>query len=282
MKLRRINDAKDSLHKNYKRKKKHRRLFLWIRMVFVTALLATTAVYTALSPLFSIDRMVVSGNSHYDSQTLIEASGIRVGTNGFRQMFDKPGKFYFLRIGSSERAILESCPYIRDIKVRFAVPSSILIEVSERKASAVLSMKGTSLLIDRDGYLLEVNPELEKAELLGIKGIEPDAYQLGKKLNIPENMLESAYMVYDALKEIDNKNKDQLLPILDFIDVGDIYNVSFMLQSRVLVNLGKLEDLNYKISATQTIFYNNIEKSERGRLDFSTDENPVFTPENGG
>lgn len=282
MKLRRINDVKEPLHKTHKSKKKHKRIWAWIRTILVTALLIATAIYTALSPLFNIDRMAVKGNTHYDSRNLIAASGIRNGMNGFRQIFNKPGKFYFLRIGSAERAIMDSCPYIKNVKVRFVIPSSILIEVSERKAAAILSMTGTSLLIDREGYLLELDPNPDKTDLPVIKGIQPDAYKPGLKLNIQENVLESAYMLFDAIEEIDNKNEDKLLPVVDFVDVGDIYNVSFMLQSRVLVNLGKLEDLNYKISAAQTIFYNNIKKDERGRLDFSTDENPVFTPENGG
>lgn len=282
MKLRRINDVKEPLHKKHKSKKKRKRILLWIRNVLVTALLATTAVYTALSPLFDIDRMAVRGNAHYDSQTLVGASGIREGMNGFRQVFNKPGRFYFLRIGWAERAIMDTCPYVKNVKVRFVIPSSVLIEVEERKAAAVLSMTGTSLLIDREGYLLELNPDLDKTDLPVIKGIQPDTYRPGLKLNIQENILESAYMVFDAIGEIDNKNEDKLLPIVDFVDVGDIYNVSFMLQSRVLVNLGKPEDLNYKISAAQTIFYGNIKKDERGKLDFSIDENPVFTPESGG
>ena len=34
-----------------------------------------------------------------------------------------------------------------------------------------------------------------------------------------------------------------LLPHVDYVDVGDPYNIGFSLQSRVIVNLGEIDDL---------------------------------------
>jgi len=282
MKLRRIKDVQEPSHKKHKSKRKLKRILLWLKTVLITVLLTTTVIYTALSPLFNIDRTVVQGNAHYDSQTLIKVSGIVEGVNGFRQLFIEPGKFYYLRIGSAEGAIMESCPFIKSVKVRFIIPSTASIVVKERVASAVLSMNGTSLLIDREGYLLEINPDLNKLDLPVIKGIELDTYKPGMKLSLQKDVLESAFLLFDTISKIDDNNADKLLPSVDFVDVADMHNVSFLLQSRILVNLGKFEDLNYKINAVLTIFNKSIKKDERGKLDFSTDENPVFTPENGG
>lgn len=282
MKVRRIKDVQEPSHKKHKSKKKFKRVLFFIKFVLVTALLVTTIVYTALSPFFNIKRIVVKGAVHYDNQTLTATSGLNEGENGFREMFSYPGKFYFFRIGSAEKAIMESCPYVKSVKARFVIPSAVSIEVKEREAAAVLSMTGTSLLIDKDGYLLEINPDLEGLNLPVVKGLTIEEYKPGKKINMQEDLLLTAFKVLDIIGEMDSKNTDKLLPSVDYVDVGDIYKVGLSLQSRVFVNLGEPEDLYYKINVVQTIFTKNIKKNERGKLDFSTDENPVFTPENGG
>ena len=282
MKVRRKKDVREPSHKKHKSKKKLKQVLFWIKSILITGLLLTTMVYTALSPFFNINRIVVKGAAHYDNHTLIVTSGLNEGENGFRKIFNYPGKFFFLRIGSAERAIMENCPYAKSVKVRFVIPSTVSIEVKEREAAAILNLTGTSLLIDREGYLLEINPDIKERVLPVIKGIKIDAYKPGKKINIREDALLSAFKVFDTIGELDNESTDKLLPSVDYVDVGDMYKISLSLQSRVLVNLGELEDLHYKINAVQTIFTKNIKKNERGKLDFSLDEDPVFTPENGG
>ena len=282
MKVRRIKDVQEPTHKKHKSKKKLKKVLTWIKTMLVIALFVTTVVYAALSPFFNINEIVVKGASHYDNQSLIEVSGLNKGENGFRQIFNNPGKFYFLRIGSAERKITEECPYIKNVKVRVIIPSKVSIEVKEREAAAIISMTGSNLLIDRERVLLEINPEMKELDLPVIKGIKLDAYKPGKQIDMQEDLLISAFNVYDTIREMDTRNTDKLLPSVDYVDIGDIYNIRFSLQSRVIVNLGKLEDLNYKMNAVQTIFNKNIKKDERGKLDFSIDGNPVFTPENGG
>lgn len=282
MKVRRIKNVQEPSRNKHKSKKKLKRVLLWIKSILVTALLVTTVVYVALSPFFNINKIVTKGAIHYDNQTLASTSGIIEGENGFKLLFKGPGKFYFLRAGSAENAIMEGCPYVKSVKVRFVIPSTISIDVKEREPAAILSLTGTSLLIDREGYLLEINPDLNKLNLPVVKGIQMEAYKPGKKINVKEDVLLSAFKIFDAIKEMDSMNMDKLMPSVDYVDVGDIDKISLSLQLRVLVNLGEPEDLNYKINAVKTIFTKNIKKNERGKLDFYTDKNPVFTSENGG
>ena len=282
MKVRRIKNVQEPSHKKHKSKKKLKRLLRIIKSILVAGLLVVTVVYTALSPFFNIAEIEVKDAVHYDKQTLITTSGIKIGENGFKKIFSVPGKFYYLRIGSAENAIIENCPYVKSVKARFVVPSTVTIEIKEREAAAVLSLAGTNLLIDMEGVLLEINPDLKKLDFPVFKGMKIDAYKPGKKVEIPEDTLLTAFKVFETIRVVDGENTDKLLPSVDYIDIGDIYNVQISLQSRVLVNLGKPEDLNYKMNAVKTIFTKNIKKSERGKLDFSSDENPVFTPENGG
>lgn len=280
--MRKIKNAGGSPYKTGGKKARLKRVMRFIRFLLVTALFATTIGYAVLSPYFNIKKIIARESPHYSDKTLIEASGIRSGLNGFRLVFEGMGKVYFLRIGIAERAIIETCPYVKTAKVKFIIPSTVSIEVEERIASAVLSVNGTNMLIDKEGYLLELNADTEKANLPVIRGINPDSFVLGEKIEISEKILLSAFKVFDTIREVDDMNQEKLLTYVDYVDVGNVDNVGFSLQSRVMVNLGTTEDLHYKINAARTIFTTNIKKTERGRLDFSTGANPVFTPEENG
>lgn len=283
MKLQRIQNVQEPVHKKHKSKKKSKKSFLWIKSLLITMLLSTTLVYGALSPFFNIKSVYVKDTAvHYDSQTLISDSGISPGVNGFRLLFHNPGKFYFLRVGSAERMILESCPYVKSVKARFVLPSSVSIEVKEREAAAVLVTDGTSLLIDMEEVLLEVGSDMKKLNLPVIKVKRPDVLKPGKKLVLQENQLSMAFKVYDAIKEVDSQDPNKLLPDVDYVDVSDPDKIGFSLQSRVIVHLRGLDDLVYEINAVKTVFSKNIKKDERGKLDFKSDGSPVFSPENGG
>lgn len=285
MKVRKMKSLQVPPHVINKKKRKWRRVFQLIRFVLVTALFSMTIVYAAISPFFNITGFRARESLHYDENALITASGISHGGNGFRMLFKEMGRFYFFRIGVAERSIKENCPYVKSAKVRYLIPSTVSIEVEERVAAAVLVMNGANLLIDKEGYLLELVPEISDLKLPIIVGIELNSPKPGKKIDIPDETLSSALKVFDTIREVDKLNEpngDKLIDSVDYVDVGDIYNVSFSVQSRVIVNLGKMEDLHYKINAAKTIFFRNIKRTERGKLDFSMDTNPVFTPENGG
>ncbi len=281
MKIRKKKTEQIPAHILNKKKRSRNRIFRLIRFLLVTALFAITIVYAAISPFFNIKGYKVTESLHYDENTLISSSGVRVGSNGFRALF-KGDRFYLFRIGAAERSIKENCPYVKKAKVRYLIPSTVSIEVEERVAEAVLVMNGAAILIDKEGYMLELVSDPPDVKLPIIKGIEPDSLNPGKKIEIPEETLSSAYKVFDTIREVDELNGDKLIDSVDYVDVGDLYNVKFSLQSRIIVNLGGMDDLHYKINAASTIFNRNIKKTDSGKLDFTTNTNPVFTPENGG
>lgn len=279
MKLRRIKGVQIPPYKVNRRKRRIKRILHTIKCLLVMVLFTMTIVYAALSPFFNIEKFDIDRSIHYDERHLMEASKIQIGRNGFRTLFSGAGKFYAFRIGAAERAIEDSCPYVKKAKVRYVIPSTVSIEVEERVAAAALRVNDVNVLIDKEGYMLEFDTEKARTELPVIMGIEPDSPKLGKKIDVSEKILLSAFKVFDTISEVDGSDEDKLLPYVDYVDVGDPYNIRFSLESRLIVNLGEIEDLYYKITAAKTIFTQNIKSTERGKLDFSSGANPVFTPE---
>ncbi len=282
MKLRRINAEQEPAHVRNKKKRRLYRILTAIKVTLVTAFFAITIVYASLSPFFNINEIVSYSSAHYDETILTAASGIRTGRNGFRLIYGSSLFSGILRIGDAESRILINCPYVKEAKVRYVLPSTIRIEVTEREPAAVLDMKGTKMLIDREGYLLELEPAVKDKKLPVIKATQLAAADPGSKLDIPDEILLSAFKVFDTIREVDSMNEDKLLSDVDYVDATDSFNIRFSLDSRITVNLGKAEELHYKINAAASIIKKNIKQSERGTLDFSKDSDPVFTPENGG
>ncbi len=284
MRARTINE--DFEHRNKKRKINQKRLkhvLFWLKFMLTTGLLIATLVLLALSPLFAVNRIEVRGAVHYTDESLISLSGVVTGQNGFRQVGSSPGNIFRLRIGSAEEAIRQECPYIKTVEVKYVIPGSVVIDAAERTAAAVVPFNGTGLLVDRDGFVLEEQAPGTVRELPVINGLKFGSYELGKKpVYEKSEALQAAFRVMDEIQALDRDEADKLYDKVDSVDVGDLNAVSFMLESRVKVNLGDMQDLNYKLSSAKTIFAKNIKKVEKGILDFASGENPVFTPESGG
>jgi cell division protein FtsQ len=282
MKLRRIKKAQESPNIGRKRKKRAKRILRWIKLLLFVGVIAAAVIYAAVSPVFDVKTIDAGQTIHYDGKMLISLTGIKAGDNGFRLLFKDPGRFYLLRAKYAERAILAGCPYAKNAVVRFSIPDKIKIAVTERKPAAVLETSGKSFLIDKEGYLLEVAAGYKKQKLPVIRGMKLASFKPGKKLALNQEAFSTASKLYATIRSTDAKEEDKLFPMLDYVDVSDQYNTVFSLQSRIIVNLGSLEDLNYKLNAVRTVLSKNIRKDERGKLDFSVDKNPVCTPENGG
>lgn len=269
-----------------KRKRNRRRIrliFAWFKLITLFALIIGAIIFTALSPLFNINAVEVKGALYYNKEVLADISGITAGENGFKKMSCKPLDLLRFRFGAAEERIRDKCPYIKTVKVKYAIPSTVVIDVTERTAVFSVLHKGTSFLIDREGFVLETLSDGEKSRLPLLKGLEFTDYKLGSKLDIKKTeTLAYALNVMDTVIENDKTYKINMYKLIDSIDTNDISNIKISLDSRITVNIGDMKDLNYRISATKTFYDKNIKKSEKGVLDFTSGERPVFSPDNGG
>jgi len=281
MRVQTINEAFELQSKKRKKKKKtYRLVLLWLKSVLMLALIIATLVFAALSPLFDVRYIEVNGAGHYKSEDIKVISGLNTGENGFKLIGSNPGYIFKLRIGSAEKLLQQKCPYIKDVKVRFAVPSTVVIDMTERSAYVVVQYHGTSLVLDREGYVLETAASDKEYNLPFIGGLKFKNFKTGSML-VMENpeAFNTALKVLDVIKAVDGQESVKLYGYVDAVDAGDRRNVCISLDGRIVVNLGDLLDLNYRISVAKTVFIKDIKKDAKGKLDFTVGENPVFEPE---
>lgn len=262
-----------------KKKKKKSKRHPILKFIITTVIILVLFVVLAISPLFKISEIDVSGNKHNTSTDIIAASGITTGSNAFKTMGFNLKNIFTLSYGASEKRITDSYPYVKQASVRLVIPGKISIKIIERVPAFMVPYTGTTLIIDEDGFVTEAVDDISKVKLPVINGLSFDNYKPGQKLKLKnEEAFQECNELIKAIKDSDNLSSFKLYSILKSIDAADAGNIKFLLDSRIKVNFGDLQDLSYRITFLKEIYQKQIKKNEKGILDF-TEKNPRFTPD---
>lgn len=121
-------------------------------------LLCVLAVVVALTVgatvFFRVERVSVSGSHRYTTEEIIAASGIRLGDN-----------LYSLNKVSIDRNIRTMLPYVEELTINRALPSTILITVTECEAAAQVLVPAPSQAAAAQEELAGENPDSEPVPL---------------------------------------------------------------------------------------------------------------------
>ncbi len=103
-------------------------------------LLCAGAVAVALTMgatvFFQVETVAVTGNSRYSQEEIIKATGIQTGDNLFRM-----NKYQIAH------QVLQGLPYVEELTIRRALPSTIVITVKEWDAVARVEAPGASAAV---------------------------------------------------------------------------------------------------------------------------------------
>ncbi len=263
-----------------KKKKKYRFKIRRLKKLFTLVVIVTAAVLFVRSSVFIVDNIKVTGNKKYQANEIILRSGLVTGQNVFKMLGEKPKNLLTLKFGDKEKAVSESMPYISSISIRPSLPKSIKIKVSERTPYCILDIKGTSLLIDKQGFALEVvTNQNEKKKYIKIIGNSLDSFKLGQEVKFKNKDTLSDLMIFcNALIKNDKDTKQKMYPKLTVVNMSDPGVITAVFENRVTVKFGDMDALDYKIGFLSNFFVNNITAKQKGTLDFTTGKYPFFAP----
>jgi len=219
----------------------------------------------------------VVGSTHYSDKELIDASGVQIGTNGFRSLDLDPASIIGLKLNSVSKALEAHFPYIKKATVVFKPFNKVTIGIIERKAAFVVPFLSTNLLVDEESYVIDNIAEGSGIKLPILQGIGIRNYNLGHKLTLdkPEGF-SSAISLVSTISRSDSADGIDFLKYVDSIDVEDLSSITLLLDSRIKVDLGKSGDYTYRIEYLKQIFFKHIKKEDKGMIDFTTGDNPLF------
>lgn len=245
-----------------------------IMLCIITGMFAMTSV-------FNIDEIQVTGIKYYQESEIIDLSGINKGINGFRTLLNNPGGFLTFRYINSEEKIMEQCSYIKTVTVKYCIPEKVLIDVIERTPMGIIPYMDTGLLMDNEGFIIDVITvnDANMVNMPVIKGVEFEYFEVGQALMTKNSEgMNNAVLILEMISELDNESDIKIRNLINYIDVSDDDNIYLLIDSRIIVNIGDASDLRYRVSSMKHIFLNNIKKGDEGFLDYTVGENPIFTP----
>mgnify|MGYP000930992345 CR=1 FL=1 len=268
--------------KKKKSSKKKRRRMRRIRKLLVFLLLAAGLVVFARSSFFIVEKIDVTGNNKYSEKELILKTGLVPGENVFIMLGEKPKNLLKFRFSDLEQQVLNSMPYVKSVSIRPALPTAIKIKVEERTPFAVLEANGKNLLVDREGFVLEVldNKSSQLKNYFKIIGTSVDSFNLGQAVKLKDGLSFSDISGFcDVVIKNDKNEKLKLYKKITVIDLVDFPYFSVLFDNRIMVKFSDVENADYELSVFRHLFVNNFNEKQKGTLDFTKGSNPYFKPD---
>ena len=129
-----------------------------------------------MSSVFDVQKYEVTGNHYYSDQEVVNISNAATGVNIFRRDNVK-----------NIRSRLLANPYFTEVKVKRKLPSTMVIQVTERKQTAAFLYGASYIVVDGNGLVLrktDVRPEITL-----IQGFHLTRMDVGKKIGVEETSM---------------------------------------------------------------------------------------------
>lgn len=238
--------------------------------LLVLLLVVGVGITLSMTLLFNISDIVIVGQSQYQVDEIIEASGISNGDNLVRT-----------DVNEVHDNIMSSLMYVDEVRVKKDFPDSIVIEVMPSVPTAMIEYGETYLLVSKEGKILEKLSEPSKNVPI-IKGYYPGTDIITQMVYSNENFETDEKDEQKAKEEIEKKNQEKdkvfhtvcslikdnnLYDMVDF-DISDIYAISANYQDRISIRLGSSSELDYKLSYAMQILTDQLPTNKDGYLIF--------------
>lgn len=150
-----------------KRRRSRGRLGPLFKLLCLLALVV--ALTAGATVFFRVEQVVVTGNSRYTQEEIIEVTGIEQGDN-----------LYGWNKFAIAQRLRETLPYIGEVSIRRALPSSVVITVVEWEAVARIEPPTAQELLELQGELDEQGQQTAEEDTSGEEGdASGDASQQG-------------------------------------------------------------------------------------------------------
>lgn len=236
-----------------KKKKIRKKLSMKFIMILMVACLGGAGII--FSPIFSVRNIEITPLEQYSDDEVCEMISLKTGSNVF--LYDK----------KRATEILNQNNYIESAEILVELPSTIKININERKVRGYVPYAGSYLYIDEYGRVLDVQDETKKA-LPVVYGLKFDQFQLGELLDAKNK---ESFNVVVLISQM--VTKYELLDVIMEIDVNDIQNITANI-NQIEIRFGTVDNCEQKMAYLSQILA-TIPEKDRGILDLSDMTRPI-------
>jgi cell division protein ftsQ len=233
--------------------KKKKAILKIVKVLTLIIVIIGVSIYVALSPLFNIKEINVTGNSKLSKEEVISLSELKTDENTFKV---------------SKKNIknkVKANAYIENVKIRRKLPDKVEIIVVERVATYMIPFANSYIYINNQGYMLEITSQ--KAEMPAIVGISTPEEELheGQRL-ISEDLVKLG----EVLQIMESANANELVDLITKIDISNRQDYILTLEKeKKAIHLGDVSNLSTKMAYVKKIL--NDEKGVEGEILVNTD-----------
>ena len=251
-------DEKKYYHQSRKinskiRKKRRKRkiitfyIFLIINILFIS-------VFFVLHNLFQITDIEINGSKKYSYHQIKKCTNLEVGQNIFKH-----------RSNLIVNRLKQKLTYVDDAKVQKNLPNKIQISVVDSVPKYLFVLKDKYFVVSKNFKILEIKEEkfsdkTQFRELIKINGLSISDEDVGKF--ITQN--NSKFILLKQLTNALSINKFYGIKQINLTNRNDI---EIKYQNRMIILLGNIEQIDYKIKFAKHIIDKNIDKNEVGIID---------------
>ncbi len=212
-----------------KKRKKHRKLKAIFTAVLTIFIVLGIAVALMMTVFFNVTSIKVIGSSIYTSDEIIYASGIINGDN-----------LVLMQKSDIEARIEKSLPYIKRAEIISSYPDSVGISVEPAEEKYIISNENGQFVADNDFKILRTIGNSQN-NLVKLVGVSTNEIEAGLKIEFVDNQQK------DIIDNIFSICADKGFN-LSYIDVTKSIDISFVINERILVQIGSYTDLGGKIT----------------------------------
>lgn len=181
--------------------------------------------------LFRVRAVVVNGCETRPAEEVTALSAVEYGQSIFEIDLD------------AVRAGVERSPYYRVEDVGRVYPDRIKIVVHERRPRAVVLNLGAYLIMDEEGFILEIRPDKGYATCPMVEGLKVITYNVGQQVDSSDALqLRAMGAVLDAIEQ------QEVAELISTIALDNVLDIRLTTVDGYRVRIGDTGDLAQKLS----------------------------------
>lgn len=231
-------------------------------IAFLGGLIVVLGLLLLILPAFRVKTVTVEGNSFYSDEQIIACAGIGIGE-----------EILALDADAAIDRILEGCPYVDSVSVRSKSPTSICIEVREKTNLMYTAFNGKYVAFDGSFTVVSQSQSADAyADLLYVELPPIAALSLGGSIHFANEKTDMSYVgeLLDTLRECGDLDR------VTCVDFSQKYTVSYVLEGRCRVVIGKVGDLGTKLALARSILSTKDGSDAYAVVDVSSTEKPTY------
>ncbi|WP_390489067.1 cell division protein FtsQ/DivIB [Solibaculum mannosilyticum] len=224
-------EARDQNGRRHKRRRKASTRFYSILVVLFAVAIGVTLCMTVF---FNIQTIQVQGETRYETEEIIRASGLAKGKN-----------LLLADIKGGEEDLTVKLPYIGSAHIVRQLPATVIIEVEENTPAYAVQMEGGWAVADENGKTLEYLqgqvPSVPVVVGISVTGAPP-----GYPMEFEDE--EQKNKLTDLTKALKENNLIEKTTQMDFTNSSDI---TVLYDNRITLKCGGAVDLDAKLAMAQ-------------------------------